>query len=75
MTKAIKQDREILVEAAIVKFIKRAKEATFEEVVLAINQSIRLFKPQPVFVKAVVEKLIKKGFIEEKEGGIMEYIE
>ena len=30
MTKAIKQDREILVEAAIVKFIKRSKRATFE---------------------------------------------
>ncbi len=38
-------------------------------------KAIRLFKPLPQVIKAAVDKLVKKGFLEEGEGGILEYVE
>lgn len=45
--KVIEQDRNILLEAGIVRFIKRKKEAMFEEVYGYLCESIKLFNPQP----------------------------
>lgn len=45
--KVIEQDRNILLEAGIVRFIKRKKEAMFEEVYGYLCESIKLFHPQP----------------------------
>lgn len=45
--KAIEQDRTILLEAGIVRFVKRKKEVSFEEIFDFLCGCIKLFKPQP----------------------------
>lgn len=45
--KAIEQDRNILLEAGIVRMIKRRKETSFEEIFDYLCHAIKLFKPQP----------------------------
>lgn len=62
-TKAIEQDRSILLEAAIVRIVKRKKEASFEEIFDFLSESIKMFKPQPAMVKGTIEKLVKKDFL------------
>ena len=46
-TKAIEQDRNILLEAAVVRIAKRKKELSFEQIFDFLTESIKLFKPLP----------------------------
>jgi len=46
-TKAIEQDRNILLEAAVVRVVKRRKEVSFEEIFDYLYENIKMFKPQP----------------------------
>ena len=49
--KAIEQDRTILLEANIVRIVKRKKEVSFEEIFSLLSECIKLFKPLPaVFI-------------------------
>lgn len=61
--KSVNQDRTILLEAYIVRFMKRKKESTFEEIFEEISKKIQIFKPLPPIVKNTIEKLIKKDYL------------
>ena len=45
--KAIEQDRTILLQAGIVRIVKRKKQTSFEDIFDFLCGCIKLFKPQP----------------------------
>lgn len=47
VTRHVKQDRDILIQCAIVKIAKTKKQLSFEELVQEVTHVIKLFRPHP----------------------------
>lgn len=80
--KAMELDRNHLLEAGIVRVVKRRKEASFEQIFDYLCQTIKLFRPQPIVliniiqvIKTTIDKLINRDFIEMNEQGLYLYKE
>jgi hypothetical protein len=61
-TKNIRQEREVLVQCAIIKVLKQVKKIQFEGLVHEVGLIIKLFKPQP----AVMPSLFRSSKLESK---------
>lgn len=75
VTKNVEQDREIIIQAAIMKSLKRTKQMIFGDLIKEVHRRIKLFKPHPSNVKSAMEVLIKKEMVKFGESGHVEYIE
>ena len=60
----VQEDRSIAIEAAIVRIMKSRKKQDHVSLVQEVMQSLRMFKPNPQQIKAKIESLIDKEYLE-----------
>eukprot|EP00301_Raphidiophrys_heterophryoidea_P004822 c1206_g1_i1.p1 GENE.c1206_g1_i1~~c1206_g1_i1.p1 ORF type:complete len:780 (-),score=172.94 c1206_g1_i1:157-2244(-) len=64
-TQAVAEDRKHAIEAAIVRIMKSRKQLEFQKLVLETSQQLlRLFKPDVKLIKARMEDLISREYLE-----------
>lgn len=57
-------DRSLAIEAAIVKIMKSRKKMTYMHLVNEVMVILQMFKPTPTIVKAKIESLIERDYME-----------
>jgi cullin 1 len=60
----VQEDRSIAIEAAIVRIMKSRKKLDHLSLVQEVMQSLRMFRPNPQQIKAKIESLIDKEYLE-----------
>ena len=60
----VTQDRSIAVEAAIVRVMKARKELEHTELMQEVMQVLQGFKPAPKLIKARIENLLERDYLE-----------
>ena len=60
-------DRTHAVEAQIVKIMKTRKKLAFTELMQEVMAGLKMFQPEPKFIKATIERLIEREFMARDE--------
>lgn len=60
-------DRTHAVEAQIVKIMKTRKKLAFTELMQEVMAGLKMFQPEPKFIKARIERLIEQEFMARDE--------
>lgn len=73
---ALKQERDYLIDAAIVRVMKSRKKLKLNEIINDVVQLLLLFRPQPGQIKTRIESLIERGYMkrDEEEMSVFVYL-
>lgn len=71
---ALKQERDYLIDAAVVRVMKSRKKLKLNEIINDVVQLLLLFRPQPGQIKTRIESLIERGYMKRDEEEMSAFI-
>ena len=68
LEKVVEDQRKFVLEACLVRVMKARKVLSHPEVLVEVTRQVTSFQPQPKAIKAAIESLIEREYLERDQG-------